>query len=142
MYHKIPMLLTLNLFIKLKTLINHAHKWFLKVCNGFEINIHIKMYFNGLNCSRVLSTSLRLRTSSITLYVPHILCTHNSGSTVYMLEMKHLPSCLLVVVSRVIQIASILSPKTEVPPCVHRSLCWYRVKATTTKNYTLRKSGF
>lgn len=141
MYHKIPMLLTLNLFIKLKTLINHAHKWFLKVCNGFEINIHIKMYFNGLNCSRVLSTSLRLRTSSITLYVPHILCTHNSGSTVYMLEIN-LPSCLLVVVSRVIQIASILSPKTEVPPCVHRSLGWYRVKATTTKNYTLRESGF
>lgn len=139
MYHKIPILLTLNLFIKLKTLINHAHKWFLKVCNGFEINIHIKMYFNGLNCSRVLSTSLRLRTSSITLYVPHILCTVDLQCTCWR---WNLPSCLLVVVSRVIQIASILSPKTEVPPCVHRSLCWYRVKATTTKNYTLRKSGF
>lgn len=92
MYNKIPMLLTLNLFIKLKTLINHAHKWFLKVCNGFEINIHIKMYFNGLNCSRVLSTSLRLRTSSITLYVPHILCTYS----VHVGDETYLPACWLL----------------------------------------------
>lgn len=63
MYYKILMLLILNLFIKLKILIYYVYKWFLKVyvCNGFEINIYIKMYFNGLNCLRVFFIFLRLR---------------------------------------------------------------------------------
>lgn len=83
MYYKILILLILNLFIKLKILINYVYKWFLKVCNGFEIyvNIYIKMYFNGLNCLRVFLIFLRLRILSIIFYV-------NSGFIVYMLEMK------------------------------------------------------
>lgn len=88
MYYKILMLLILNLFIKLKILINYVYKWFLKVCNGFEINIYIIMYFNGLNCLRVFLIFLRLRILSIIFYVFYILCIYNSGFIVYMLEMK------------------------------------------------------
>lgn len=88
MYYKILMLLKLNLFIKLKILINYVYKWFLKVCNGFEINIYIKMYFNGLNCLRVFLIFLRLRILSIIFYVFYILYIYNSGFIVYMLEMK------------------------------------------------------